>query len=44
MNIKIYDISDLNNPSIVVIYAKYKNKIVMCKHKKEKLGNFQVGI
>ena len=34
MNIKFYDINDSNNPSIVVIYAKYNDKIVMCKHEK----------
>ncbi len=34
MTIKFYDINDLNKPSIVVIYAKYNEKIVMCKHKK----------
>lgn len=33
MNIEFYDINDSNVPSIVVIYAKYNNKIVMCKHK-----------
>lgn len=34
MNIQFYDINDLNKPNIVVIYAKYNDKIVMCKHKK----------
>ena len=34
MNVEFYDINDFNNPEIVVIYAKYNNKIVMCKHKK----------
>lgn len=33
MDIKFYDINDENIPSIVVIYAKYNNKIVMCRHK-----------
>lgn len=33
MNIEFYDIRDSNIPSIVVIYAKYKEKIVMCMHK-----------
>lgn len=33
MNIEFYDINDSNLPSIVVIYAKYNDKIVMCKHK-----------
>ena len=32
MNIKFYDINDSNKPTIVVIHAKYNNKIVMCKH------------
>lgn len=34
MNVQFYDIDDLNKPSVVVIYAKYKDKIVMCKHEK----------
>lgn len=32
MNIEFYDINDANEPNIVVIYAKYNNKLVMCKH------------
>lgn len=34
MNLEFYDIDDLNIPEVVVIYAKYNNKVVMCKHKK----------
>lgn len=34
MNIEFYDINDDNKTSIVVIYAKYNDRIVMCKHKK----------
>ncbi|MBQ2835739.1 MAG: NUDIX domain-containing protein [Clostridia bacterium] len=34
MNIEFHEINDLNKPSIVVIYAKYKDKIVMCRHEK----------
>ena len=34
MNINFFDINDSNKPSIVVIYAKYKGKIVMCRHEK----------
>ena len=34
MNIQFYDINDSNKPNVVVIYAKYNDKIVMCKHKK----------
>lgn len=34
MNIQFYDINDLNKPNVVVIYAKYNDKIVMCKHEK----------
>ena len=33
MNIEFYDLNDLNIPSVVVIYATFNNKIVMCKHK-----------
>lgn len=32
MNIEFYDLNDNNKPTIVVIYAKYNNKIVMCRH------------
>lgn len=32
MNIEFYDINDANEPNIVVIYAKYNNKLVMCRH------------
>lgn len=34
MNIQFYDINDLNKPNVVVIYAKFNDKIVMCKHEK----------
>ena len=34
MNIQFYDINDLNKPNVVVIYANYNDKIVMCKHDK----------
>ena len=34
MNIKFYDINDSNKPNVVVIYAKYNDKIVMCNHEK----------
>lgn len=34
MNIQFYDINDYNKPNVVVIYAKFNDKIVMCKHKK----------
>lgn len=34
MNIQFYDINDLNKPNVVVIYAKYNDKMVMCKHEK----------
>lgn len=37
MNIQFYDIDDLNKPNVVVIYAKYNDKIVMCKHKKREI-------
>jgi len=34
MKIEFYNIKNSNiTPSIVVIYAKYKEKIIMCKHK-----------
>lgn len=36
MNIEIYDINDANEPSIVVICAKYNDKFVMCRHKGRK--------
>lgn len=32
MNIEFYDVNDANEPNIVVIYAKYNNKLVMCRH------------
>ena len=32
MKIKFYEMNDLNKPSIVVIFAKYNDKIVMCRH------------
>lgn len=32
MNIEFYDINDANEPNIVVIYARYNNKLVMCRH------------
>lgn len=34
MNIEFFEINDMNKASIVVIYAIYKGKIVMVKHKK----------
>lgn len=34
MNIQFYDINDSNKPNVVVIYAKYNDRIVMCKHEK----------
>ena len=36
MNIEFYEVSDSNKPDIVVIYAKYKDKFVMCRHKGRK--------
>lgn len=32
MKIEFYDINDANEPKIVVIYAKYNDKFVMCRH------------
>ena len=34
MNIEFFEINDMNKASIIVIYAIYKGKIVMVKHKK----------
>ena len=34
MNIQFYDINDLNKPNVVVIYAKYNDKMFICKHEK----------
>ena len=34
MSIEFFDINDMNKISIVVIYAIYKGKIVMGRHKK----------
>lgn len=36
LNIEFYDINDENEPNIVVICAKYNNKLVMCRHKGRK--------
>lgn len=36
MEIQFYDIDDSNIPSVVVIYAKYNEKIVMCRHENRK--------
>ena len=33
MKINFYELNNTNKPSIVVIYAKYNDKIIMCKHK-----------
>ena len=33
MNIEFYEVNDENKSSVVVIYATYNEKIVMCKHK-----------
>ena len=48
VNIEFYEVNDLNKPSIVVIYAKHKGKIVMCKHKKRETweipgGHIEIG-
>ncbi len=33
MNINYYDINDNLKIKAVIIYAKYNNRIIMCKHK-----------